>query len=172
MGILTHRCTKGERCKRTKRINLLLETKIYSSSSVAAPFCSGKCGITVTIHLLVIRKKNRIMYKSNQEIPQKKASFIYLQETPPEATHLLALMLKHTPHYSILPTFQKTTPGAGDRHTREADVHPIQGDTARDSRTSLAPGPMAAQPTSSLLTAFAACFHPAQIWHFLKTRLS
>lgn len=78
MGILTHRCTKGERCKRTKRINLLLETKIYSSSSVAALFRSGKCSVTVTIHLLVIRKKPRILYKSNQKLPQLKASFIYL----------------------------------------------------------------------------------------------
>lgn len=43
MGILTHMCTKGERCKRTRRIHLLLETKIYSPSAVASPFCPGKC---------------------------------------------------------------------------------------------------------------------------------
>lgn len=178
MGILTHTCTKGERCKITKRINLSLETKIYSPSSVLAPFCPGKHTETLKIHLLVISRKSELHKNQTKNYPKWRQPLFTCRErrscpfTSPNAGG--------GPTLQHLTTLQETVPGAGhpaaaaeDGHTGDADAHPARGDMAgRDSRTSLAPGPTAAQPTSSILIVFAACFHSAWIWHFSPTESS
>lgn len=171
MGILTHTCTKGERCKKTKRIHLSLETKICSPSSVLAPFCSSKHTETLKIHLPVISRKSKLHKIKPRNTPNEGKLYLLAGNTPPKAAHLLALTLEQALHYSISPRFTRPSPGAGhvvtaveDGHTGEADAHPARGGVAGgDSRTSLAPGPTAAQSTNSLLIVFAACFHSARI---------
>lgn len=131
MGILTHTHTKGERCRRTKRIRLSLEIKLYSPSLVLAPFCPGKHTETLKIHLLVISRKSELHKNHPQAYPKRRQALFPCSSTPPEPSPCLALGLEQAPHYSISPGFTGPSPSASpiataaeDGATEEADAHP------------------------------------------------
>lgn len=170
--------------KNKKNSSITSDKNLYPSS-VLAPFCPGKRTETVKIHLLVISRRSELHKNQAEKYPKRRQALFTRRKhttrscpfTSPNAEACSALQhltTLHEKHHGISPCSPGTGPtatAAEDRHTGGADAHPARGDT-QPAGTDGSPWlPALWQPTHSLLRVIGACFHSAQVWHFLKTGL-